>query len=57
MLDKFMYKFFGAMDAFANGMDKLFSKMETVAINISTWLWSKRVKILRRKRARKNDKM
>ena len=42
MLDRFMYKFFEAIDNF-------FSKMETVAINISTWLWSKRVKILRKK--------
>ena len=26
MLDKFMYNFFGAIDTFANGMDKLFLK-------------------------------
>ena len=46
MMDKLLYSFFGFIDT-------LFSKMETVAINISTWLWSKRVKILRKKRGRK----
>ena len=46
MLDKFMYKFFEAIDNF-------FSKLETVAINITTWLWQQRVKLLRKKRGRK----
>lgn len=50
MMDKLIYSFLGFIDT-------LFSKMETVAINISTWLWSKRAKILRKKRARKNEKM
>ena len=46
MLDRFMYKFFEAIDNF-------FSKLETVAINITTWLWQQRVKLLRKKRGRK----
>jgi len=46
MLDKFLYKFF-------EGIDNFFSKLETIAINISTWIWFKRVKILRKKRGMK----
>ena len=46
MLDRFMYKFFEAIDNF-------FSKIETVAVNLTSWLWSQRVKILRKKRGRK----
>ena len=46
MLDRFMYKFF-------EGIDNFFSKLETVAINITTWLWQQRVKLLRKKRGRK----
>ena len=46
MLDRFMYKFFEAIDNF-------FSKLDTVAINITTWLWQQRVKLLRKKRGRK----
>ena len=46
MLDRFMYKFFEAIDNF-------FSKIETVAINTTTWLWQQRVKLLRKKRGRK----
>ena len=46
MLDKLLYNFFGFIDT-------LFSKIETIAINISTWVWFKRVKILRKKRGRK----
>jgi len=43
MLDRLIYNFLGFID-------NLFSKIETFVINISTWLWSKRVKILRKKR-------
>ena len=50
MFDRFMYKFCDIID---NG----FSKLETIAINLSTWLWNKRVKLLRKKRGRKNEKM
>ena len=46
MLDRFIYKFFEALD-------NLFSKLETIAINITTWLWQQRVKLLRKKRGRK----
>jgi hypothetical protein len=46
MLDRFIYKFFEALD-------NLFSKIETVAIDITTWLWQQRVKLLRKKRGRK----
>ncbi len=43
MMDKLIYNFLGFIDT-------LFSKIETVAISLSTWLWSKRAKILRKKR-------
>jgi len=46
MMDKFLYKFF-------EGIDNFFSKLETIAINITTWLWQQRVKLLRKKRGRK----
>jgi len=47
MLDKFLYKFFEGIDNF------FFSKLETIAINITTWLWQQRVELLRKKRGRK----
>jgi hypothetical protein len=46
MFDRFMYKF-------CDIIDNVFSKIETIAINTSTWLWDQRVKILRKKRGRK----
>tara|TARA_R100000951_G_scaffold98674_1_gene88744 strand:- start:1379 stop:1552 length:174 start_codon:yes stop_codon:yes gene_type:complete len=46
MMDKLIYNFLGFIDT-------LFSKIETVAISLSTWLWSKRAKILRKKRGMK----
>ena len=46
MLDKLLYNFFGFIDT-------LFSKVETIAINITTWLWQQRVELLRKKRGRK----
>ena len=46
MFDNFMYKLLGAID-------NLFSKIETVVVNFTSWLWSQRVKILRKKRGKK----
>ena len=46
MFDSFMYKLLGAIDSF-------FSKIETIVVNVATWLWSQRVKILRKKRGKK----
>jgi len=46
MFDKLLYNFFGFIDNF-------FSKLETIAINITTWLWQQRVELLRKKRGRK----
>ena len=46
MFDQFLYKFF-------EGIDNFFSKLETVAINITTWLRQQRVKLLPKKRGGK----
>ena len=46
MFDSFMYKLLEAIDSF-------FSKIETIAVNFTSWLWSQRVKILRKKRGKK----
>ena len=46
MFDNFIYKLLEAVDSF-------FSKIETIVVNLATWLWSQRVKILRKKRGRK----
>jgi hypothetical protein len=43
MFDRFMYKILGAIDDF-------FSFIETYAVKLTSWLWQKRVKILKRKR-------
>ena len=43
MFDRFMYKFLDKVDNF-------FSKIETVIVNMSSWLWNKRVKLLKKKR-------
>ena len=46
MFDNLMYKLLGAVDS-------VFSKIETAAVNLTSWLWSQRVKILRKKRGKK----
>jgi len=46
MIDKFLYKFFGFLDS-------TFSFVETHAVKLTSWLWEKRVKILRKKRKTK----
>ena len=46
MFDRFMYKFL-------DKVDNLFSKIETITVNMSSWLWNKRVKILKKKRKTK----
>ena len=46
MFDRFMYKLLGTID-------NLFSNIETYAVKTTAWLWSQRVKILRKKRGRK----
>jgi len=43
MIDKFIYKFFSLLD-------DMFSWLETYAVKLNSWLWQKRVKILKRKR-------
>ena len=43
MFDRFMYKFLGKVD-------DMFSAIETHAINFTTWLWSKRVILLKKRR-------
>ena len=43
MIDKMLYKFFGFLD-------DAFSFVETYAVKLTSWLWEKRVKILKRKR-------
>lgn len=45
MIDKFLYNFFGSIDT-------LFSKIETYAVKLTSWLWQTRVKLLKRKRKR-----
>jgi len=45
MIDKFLYNFFASIDTF-------FSKIETYAVKLTSWLWQTRVKLLRRKRKR-----
>jgi len=46
MIDKWLYNFFAFIDI-------LFSKIETVAVKLTAWLWHQRVKLLRKKRGRK----
>ena len=46
MFDRFMYKFL-------DKVDNLFSKIETITVNMSSWLWNKRVNILKLKRSKK----
>jgi hypothetical protein len=47
MLDRFVYKCFGFLD-------DAISFVETYAVKLTSWLWEKRVKILKRKR--KNER-
>jgi hypothetical protein len=46
MFDKFMYKFLDKVDNF-------FSFIETYSVKLTSWLWNKRVKILKKKRKTK----
>ena len=48
MLDKFVYNFFGSLDA-------LVAKIETYAIKLTEWCWNSRVNLLH-KRRKKNVK-
>ena len=48
MLDKFVYNFFGSLDA-------LVAKIETYAIKLTEWCWHSRVNLLH-KRRKKNVK-
>ena len=43
MFDRFMYKFLDKVDNF-------FSSIETYAVKVTSWLWNKRVKLLKKKR-------
>ena len=49
MLDRWLYNFFG-------GLDNLISKIETYAIKLTTWCWHSRVKLLKNKRKKKNER-
>jgi hypothetical protein len=46
MIDKFLYKFFSAID-------DMFSWLETYSVKFTSWLWNSRVKLLNKKRKRK----
>ena len=43
MIDKFLYKFFSAID-------DMFSWLETYSVKFTSWLWNSRVKLLNKKR-------
>jgi hypothetical protein len=43
MFDRFMYKLLGSID-------DLFSAIETYSVKFTSWLWSKRVILLRKRR-------
>ena len=47
MLDKWLYNFF-------SGVDTALSKVETYAIKFTEWCWKSRVKLLKKKRKKKN---
>ena len=46
MIDKWIYKFFCALD-------DMISWIETYSVKLTTWLWQSRVKLLKKKRKRK----